>query len=140
MAYATVQDLTDRFGEAELIALTDRADPPAGAVDATVAAKALDDASQLIDGYLAGRYALPLASVPSLLVTLCGDIARYRLHTDSAEGEPKARYDDAIRLLRDISGGRLTLQIAGAEPAATGGQVLHAAPERVFTAATLGGL
>lgn len=42
--------------------------------------KAISHACQVADGYLAGRYALPLQSVPTLLNTWCGDIARYWLH------------------------------------------------------------
>ena len=48
--------------------------------DWAVVDKAISHACQVADGYLAGRYALPLQSVPTLLNTWCGDIARYWLH------------------------------------------------------------
>ena len=55
MRYATQKDMIDRFGEEDLITLTDRADrakPPTGKIDAKVLNKALSDAADLIDGYL----------------------------------------------------------------------------------------
>ena len=62
MPYATVTDLQDRLGVPRLVQLTDLADPSVGLVDPAVAQKALDDAEAEIDGYLGGRYALPLAT------------------------------------------------------------------------------
>ena len=49
MNYATVQDMIDRFGEAELIQLTDL---ELLAVQASKAQRALDDAQALADGYV----------------------------------------------------------------------------------------
>lgn len=136
--YCTVQDLIDRYGEDELIQLTDRADPPAGVVDAGVAEKAIADAGELIDAHLAARYTLPLATVPELLRRLACQIARYLLHDDAAPEEVRERYKDAERLLRDIGAGRVRLQADGAEPTASAGIAKVAAPERVFTRDTLG--
>ncbi len=79
MPYATIVDLQDRLGEARLVQLTDRADPPLGVVDVVVAQKALDDADAEIDGYLAGRYVLPLATAPAVLRVHAITIASYRL-------------------------------------------------------------
>ena len=57
MTYATLDLLTNRVGEAMLIALTDRGEVPFGVVDADVLARALADADAIIDGYLAARCA-----------------------------------------------------------------------------------
>lgn len=140
MTYATQSDLVARFGLPELILLTDRADPPAGSIDATVVAAALADAEAVIDGYLAERYSLPLASVPAMLVGIACDLARFRLHTAEATDAVKERNDQATGTLRDIARGLVTLQVAGAAPVETpdAGPVV-AASERVFTAATLRG-
>jgi phage gp36-like protein len=67
MAYATQQDMQDRYGAPRLVQLTDRADPPAGAIDTVLLARHLDDAAAVIDGYLVGRYLLPLATYPAVL-------------------------------------------------------------------------
>ena len=105
MAYATLDDLVARFGEQELIDQTDRVSGTN--VDAELVARVLDYASATIDPYLAGRYDLPLPSVPALLVGLCCDMARYALYPDAAPEMVKDRYNNALRLLREIAAGTL---------------------------------
>lgn len=107
MSYASVADLVARYGEAELIQRTDRAG--AGVIDAAVAQRALDDAAAEIDGHLAARYRLPLATVPPLLSRVACDIARYRLWEDLASEEVRKRYEDARRLLENLSRGTVSL-------------------------------
>lgn len=138
--YATQTDLEERFSASELSDVADR--DRDGIVDAAVVDAALADASELIDGFLAGRYALPLASVPGLVKGWCCDIARKRLHKDSPPEEVAKNYEDAMRQLRDVAVGRLTLQIAGIAPAgaaASDNQVLIHEAERLFTADSLRG-
>lgn len=138
MTYATQQDLIDRYGEEELVQLTDRTDPPQGAIDATVVARALADADHEINGYLAARYALPLASTPQVLVRLACDIARYRLYDDRATEAVTQRYRDAARFLEAIAKGQVNLGLDAANqaPASSGGPQ-HSAPGRIFTGDTL---
>lgn len=138
MSYATQQDLIDRFGEDELIALTDRADPPAGAIDAAVVARALGDAAAMIDGYIGSRYALPLAEVPPLLVGISCDLARYALCNDQPTETIATRRDQAVAMLRDIASGKLALPVGETEtPAPTSVGVAIIGPGRVFSADTM---
>lgn len=58
MNYATPQDLIDRFGERELVQLTD---PDLLAVNTAAVQRALDDAQAYLDGFVGRVYALPLA-------------------------------------------------------------------------------
>lgn len=122
MGYAVRQDMTDRFGEQELLQLTDKADPPAGAINDTVLNGALADADGVIDSHLVARYTLPLASVPKILKRYACDIARYFLWEDSAS-EPVVRaYKDAIKFLEAVAKGAASLGIDGAnQPVATDG-------------------
>lgn len=120
MPYATLQQLTDRYGEAMLIDLTDRESPPTGAVVTAVVDRALADTDALIDGYLAGRYALPLSEMQPLVVDIALAVAVYKLHREVAADKIKADYDAALRQLRDISSGAIRLSAAGIEPAASG--------------------
>ncbi len=136
MAYTTLQGLIDRFGERELIELTDRTNIPVSTVDATVVARAIDDASALIDGYVAKVAALPLADVPPALEKVAADIARYYLHGKAADKDSPVTkaHDQALAYLRDVARGVVTLAIGGAAPApAGGGSVQAVAPNRVFT-------
>lgn len=74
---------------------------------------AIDDADSVIDGYLASRYTLPLASVPGVLVVYGRAIARYNLHKarQSLEtNDPIVRdYRDAVKFLTAIANGQLSL-------------------------------
>lgn len=124
MAFATARDMVERFGEGEVIALTDRA--RVGEVDAGLLENALDEASAEVEGYLAQRYALPLAVVPRLLKGLCCDIARYRLSgAEVVETDPvRTRYRDAVRTLEAIGAGKLAL---GLDPAGQSAQAASGA-------------
>jgi phage gp36-like protein len=106
VAYATSADLVSRYGETEILQLTDRAG--LGVVDELVAAEALDDASAEVDTYLVGRYDLPLATTPLVLVRLTCEIARYRLYPEPSEAVRRA-YEDARRVLEQLAAGKLTL-------------------------------
>lgn len=131
MSYALASDLIARFGEPELIQQTDLTS--AGAYNAATVARALDDASALIDGYLAGRYAVPLASVPALLVTLACDLARYALYVDAVPDVVRDRRDQAVATLRDIAAGRVLLDVSvSAGGAGAGAAIVGRAGRKVF--------
>ena len=120
MPYATQAQLTRRYGEAMLVAATDRGSVPAGVPDAAVIADALAEADAVIDGYLAGRYALPLAQVPPLLADIAKALTIWKLHPYDAAPKLKDEYDAAMRMLRDIADGRVKLQLSGVETPGTG--------------------
>lgn len=121
MAYATVEDMVARFGELEVLQLTDRNQD--GLIDEDVAAVALADATAEIDAYL-GRFKRPFTDVPPILKRLCCDIARYRL--TAANGvlitdEIRNRYKiDVLDLLRAMAKGEVQLGVddSGEEVAA----------------------
>lgn len=134
--YATQQNLIDRFGEGELIQLTDRHNT--GAIDAVVLDQAIADADAEIEGYLVGRYALPLASVPPVLTLLACDLARYHLYDDHATEQVRTRYEDARRLLESIASGKVQLGLpAGGGAAPVAGSPEVSTPGREFTKDTL---
>lgn len=118
MPYASTDQLIDRFGERMLIDLTDRAEVPTGAIVASVVDRALSDTDAEIDGYLAGRYALPLAETPPQLLDLALTIAIYKLHPSEPDPKISKDYDRALKTLAQISTGVVRLPAAGAEPAA----------------------
>lgn len=142
MAYATQQDLIDRFGERELIQRTDRT-LPQSTIDTAVVARHLADAQALVDGYLARAATLPLATVPAALTRITCDIARYFLWGETAEkdGPVHRAYVDALRWLRDVADGRIRLDMDGAPVAQPGGgAVSFGAAERVFSRDSLRGM
>lgn len=121
MTYCTQQDLIDRYGEQELVELTD--DAGRGIVETTKVTRAIDDAAAKVDGYLSGRYTLPLTVVPTALKRIACDLARYYLHDDQVPEIVRTRYEDACRFLEQVGTGRLSLGVdgAGAKPSPSNG-------------------
>lgn len=107
MSYATPADYDARFGERASKAISDRI--KAGVADNTVLQRALTDASSLVDGYLGGRYTVPLSNAPDMIVAAVCDIARFNLSTTDPTEVVKLRYQAALGLLKDISASRVDL-------------------------------
>jgi len=134
MTYATQQNMIDRFGNPEVIQITDHSNT--GAIDATVLGQALADADAEIDGFLASRYVLPLTSEPPVLMRLACDIARYYLYDDRATDQVKERYQNARDFLTSIAQGKITLGVDASVAVVSEGPEVSA-PTRVFTTDTL---
>jgi phage gp36-like protein len=120
MTYCTLAQLTDRYGEPMLVDLTDRAEVATGEIDEAVVDRALADADAAIDGYLKGRYQLPLASTPPLLADLAQAIAVYKLHRNTVSDKIKDDYGQALKALAQIASGTVRLDVAGIEPTSSG--------------------
>ncbi|HEN9575949.1 TPA: DUF1320 family protein, partial [Acinetobacter baumannii] len=105
--YATADAMIKKFGEHELIQLTDNVEPYLDGINYDKLNAALQEANSEIDGYLMGRYKLPLQTVPPFLESLACHIARYHACTGAmTDDDPiRTRYDDAIKKLKDISKG-----------------------------------
>lgn len=132
MTYAVQSDMVDRFGQTEIAQLTDRVNGTA--IDTVVLGKALADADDLINSYLATRYTLPLSSTPKIIVRAASDIARFYLYEDRVTEAVKARYDDTVKYLKSVADGLVTLGLDAANQVATGaGGPSHDAGDRVFS-------
>jgi phage gp36-like protein len=111
MPYITEQQLIDRYGEDELIQLTDR--ERVGDINTEVLAEAIADAESIIDSKLkAAGYSLPLSQVvidSSPLKRFAGDVVRYLLMDDGATENVTRRYDDALTWLNGLAKGVNTL-------------------------------
>lgn len=126
--YISRSDLEKAISRAELVQLTqdDISNYNATEPDWTIVDMAIAEACELADGYLMGRYAVPLEPVPSLIGTICRTLARHWLHSrriNTAEF-PKplqAAYDNAIKLLEQIRDGKVHIGVKSleAEKAAT---------------------
>ena len=117
--YITRTDLTDAISLFELAQLSN--DDPRGSLTEPnwdIVDKAIAYACELADGYLMGRYVLPLSPVPTMLRLWCTDLARYWLHKRRFNGadfpkELQAAYDDAMKLLKEVQAGKLHLGLRG---------------------------
>ena len=141
MDYATPADLVARFGEQELIQLTD---PDLRQVQEDKVLRAIADAQAFADGFVGSVWQLPLAGCakpspmpgaldavqlvppPQLTRVVC-DVARYYLYDDLApEHEVYLRFRAAERELQAIAkgdavlacpwGGAPGVQLAGDQP------------------------
>lgn len=118
MPYSTLTDIQDIIKEQFLIQLTD--DENTGSVDTAKTDKAIADADELIDGYLRGRYTLPLSPVPGLIRKLSVDIAIFNLYSRRPEGDSTPelitdRFKSAVDTLKQIQKGVVSLGVAGDE-------------------------
>lgn len=117
MSYATLADLYDRFGQDEILQLTDV--DRGGVPDEATVARAQADADAEIDAALVARYQLPLSPVPTILVRIACDLMRESFYTNSVPDVVKDRAAVARRLLASIARGDTNLQA----PAAAAGAV-----------------
>jgi phage gp36-like protein len=140
MSYCTLAQLIERFSERLLIDISDRGNAPTGSVDTALVQRAIADADAEIDGFLRGRYQLPLPAVPPLLTDLSLRIAIYKAHTHTVTEKIRRDYEDAIRSLKLIADGVIRLDIAGSEPASAGAlDVIVTDTARPITVASMKG-
>lgn len=111
--YCTEQDLILRYSELEIAQRTSR--NGVEVIDDSVLDRAQADADAEIDGYLAKRYALPLAQpFPPDLVRIACSLTRYFLFTQGVPEDVRQAYEDSISRLKRMSSGDVVL--VGAAP------------------------
>ena len=138
MTYATRNDMTLRYGDADLIQLTDVDEPYTGAIVDAVLERALADGAELMDAYLRVRYSLPISPAPDILARLNCTIAYRNLHRNGAPEEIEKAYADALRTLGLIRDRKMDIGIADSEPdQASSGDVRFVGADRVFSGETL---
>jgi phage gp36-like protein len=129
--------MINRYPSRDLVQLTNE-DPTATTVNATPITQALADASAEIDGYIEGRFTLPLADPPAVLNRLTTDIAMYRMQSlrplHDLE-DARKRYEDAVAMLIKVAAGELTLGLSadGQEPPIAAVEENVQGPDRVFS-------
>lgn len=133
--YAPQSAYEAAYSTDELLQLTDRAGT--GEIDAAIYAAAAAQADSEIDGYLGGRFSLPLSTVDPEIVRLALIITRHRLYISGRPDFVQKDYDQALARLADIRDGRFTIV---AEPAGSGestAEVFYTAGARAFTRGVL---
>lgn len=121
MDYCTIDDIEIHLSTSTLIQLT--SDDGQETVNRDIADEAILYSSALIDGYLRGRYTLPLNVHFPLLRILAIDISIHRLYSRRMRNEmPEVienNYKNAIATLRDIQKGIVSLQAETSEDETT---------------------
>lgn len=133
MPYATTQDLLESFGSAEMQQLSDIEHPALESINQVVTERALTNASDLMDAYLMGRYALPLANPPAALRVHCCGVARYLLMTNNPDERAKSDYAGAMAFLKSVAAGTVALMPPAEAQVPQGiGPVMFSTGSKVF--------
>jgi phage gp36-like protein len=113
VGYCTVEQLIERCGLSILIQLTNRDTPGAEEINTIVLDGAVVDATAEINMHLAGRYALPLSTIPLPIVRIACVLVRDILagNSDSSDERWQKQAEDARKMLRDIGAGRMSLGV-----------------------------
>lgn len=135
--YLTPEELL-AFMSMKSVAQLTNDDPHAKEPDMGRVEEALRAAGELVDGYLRGRYELPLATVPTLLRDVARTIARFKLYERRPESDmPETvmeTYKAAVKTLEQIRSGRITLGVAAtAEAMPERGEHRISAPAAYFS-------
>lgn len=107
MPYCTRADIEAIYGAKHLARLV------AVDVDLDAAvARACQDASDLIDGYIGKRYPVPLVTVPGLVRGHAVDLACWKLSPrhDGLTEEVEKRAKMALRYFEDVASGKATIR------------------------------
>lgn len=130
--YATVEQLKRKFGESELIQLTDNEQPYTNAINYNKLNAAIEEANSEVDAYIGSRYTLPLHPIPPFLANIACNLVRYYAVTgDLSENDPiKTRFDSSIKTLTKIAKGEISL---GGAPAGGSPSTQSSANNVIFT-------
>lgn len=113
MFYCTADDIEIQIGKEPLIQLTND-NCEQDTIDTVVCEEAILYSSTLIDGYLRGRYNLPLNTQFPLLRVVAMDLSIYRLYSRRIMTEiPEVvcdAYKNAIKTLENLQKGIITLE------------------------------
>lgn len=123
MVYLTTAEYIARFGERETIRLTNEV-PGGTTFESDKVDNAIQDAMELVDGYIGPRYATPVASAPRILKGWTAALAREKLYiaTGTIPDAVKNDADLARKALYDVQKGNMTLPIPeGTDPLVTTG-------------------
>ncbi len=135
MHYCTRADIGKAIPELTLTQLSND-DPTAELPDESVIEDGVRQAEELVDGYLRGRYDLPLDPVPSVLRDAVVYLSRHWLYQRRPEGAiPEAVKDsrkDTLKLLESIRDGVVTLGMPTGEAAPEPGKIRARARRQQF--------
>ena len=117
MGYCSNSDVSAVIANDDLVQLTN--DSGGSSVDTDKITDSINYVDNIIDGYLRGRYDLPLNTTPDELKHLAVDFTVYRLYSrrmyTDIPAVVKQKYDDVIKILEKIQIGTFNLGIESTE-------------------------
>ena len=136
MHYCTQNDLALAMSERDLILLSND-NPKATEVNPVVVEIAIKSSGEIVDGYLRGRYNLPLQSTPSILKDITVNLARHWLHARRVGGAAMpegvtSTYKTSLDMLTQIQNGKITLGLPSGHDAPEPGRMRARAKNPIF--------
>lgn len=131
--YVTTNDMIERFGKREIDDLA--FSEVSNETDLTKVEVAIEDASELINSYVAAKHALPLSVVPASLKRICCDLARYFLYRSIKPEDVTKAYENSIYFLKDVAKGIVFLEDgkSGVSPKQADDVVYKGSSARLFS-------
>ena len=108
MSYLTREELIERFGETEIVRLERNIAKTEGPNPST-SEKSISDAEEMVNGYVAVQYPLPLPITTEPVKRAVAVIARYFLYKDKPTEIVRLDYEDVIGWLKQIAAGKAVL-------------------------------
>jgi phage gp36-like protein len=110
MAYCTLADLKAHMPEEEILQITDQHDTDE--IDEEKIDEYIRRADSTIDGYLRGRFSLPLTTVPGDIRNISIELAIYYMYKSqlalTLPEAAKKNFSDSMSMLKDIQSGRFS--------------------------------
>jgi phage gp36-like protein len=111
MSYCSITDIQAVIAGDDLVQLTN--DFGGDTVDTAKITDAINYVDNIIDGYIRGRYSLPMAAIPDELKFLAVDFVVYRLYSRRMQTEVPAsiaeKYGNVIKTLELVQKGMFNL-------------------------------
>ncbi len=131
MSYTSKAEMIRRYGNTELIELTDR--DQLDAIDDDVLNIAISDADSTINASLQGRYDVPLSPIPDVLLLCASVLARANLYKDEQTDLIINDKKEQLDFLQKVRDGEINLGTAnGAEVEAEDNAVMFEGGGNVF--------
>lgn len=108
MSYLSREELIERYGETEIVRL-ERNIAKTDGPNPITSEKAIADAEEMVNGYVAAQYPLPLPVTTEPVKRAVAVIARYFLYKDKPTEIVRQDYEDVISWLKQIAAGKAVL-------------------------------
>ena len=129
--YCSIADIVKRLSEKELIILSSESGEH---IDEDVVNTAIEDAGDIIDSYLKKAYALPLETVPKIIVKIATELAIIYLNDKNTQNDEsiEVRRKNVFTLLDKIAKKEIVLNIPAADEEAQTKKILYSTKKRLF--------
>ena len=129
--YCSIADIVKRLSEKELIILSSESGEH---IDEDVVNTAIEDAGDIIDSYLKKAYALPLETVPKIILKIATELAIIYLNDKNTQNDEsiEVRRKNVFTLLDKIAKKEIVLNIPADDEEAQTKKILYSTKKRLF--------